>query len=227
MEVKNIYRGKELLHYDYLMSLRDDLREDFFNAHPEYSNLDDWAGDHYTKDGWKISIIQYDNVNDKEDKAGMRAEMAAAQLRAAKEKYPTVHDNILMKWGKDCIVCGYAALMPGAVIARHTGDENRHAKNIRIHIPLVVPDGDIGMEIYGEEVDWSDLFCFDNQKVHSVWNFTDKPRLILLLDLKRSVCGLPQGIPWTKESEDTAPGFAKLYGEQIGVCKYNLPTDVK
>lgn len=217
IDVKNIYRGKEIIHYDYLMSLREGLIEDFFKAHPEYSNLDDWGGDHYSKDGWKISIIQYNNINDKEDKAEMRSEMAAAQLRAAKEKYPTVHDKILQRWGDDCIVCGYAALLPGAVIYRHTGDENRHAKNIRIHIPLIVPSGDIGMEIYGEETDWSDLFAFDNQKVHSVWNNTKEPRLILLLDLKRAVCDLPDGEPWTKESELNAPLFPKLYGDKGGL----------
>jgi hypothetical protein len=217
---KNIYRSKEIIHYDYLMSLREDLIKDFFNAHPEYSNLDDWGGDHYSKDGWKISIIQYRNWNDKEDKAEMRDEMYKAQLDAAKEKYPTVYEKILQKWGDDCIVCGYAALMPGAVMQRHTGDENRQAKNIRIHIPLIVPDGDIGMEIYGEQIDWSDLFAFDNQKVHSVWNFTDKPRLILMVDLKRNVCELPDGEPWTKESEDTAPPFPKLYGDKIGIPEY-------
>ena len=220
MEVKNIYRGREIIHYDYLMSLRDGLIEDFHKAHPDYSNLDDWGGDHYTKGGWQISIIQYDNVNDKEDKAEMRTEMAEAQLRAAKEKYPTVYNKILEKWKDDCIVCGYAALLPGCVMQRHTGDENRQAKNIRIHIPLIVPEGDIGMEIYGEEIDWSDLFAFDNQKVHSVWNLTDKPRLVLLLDLKRSVCDLPQGEAWTKESEDNAPPFPKLYGNKRGIPEY-------
>jgi hypothetical protein len=220
LPVKNIYRGRENKFYEYLMSLRDGLIDDFMKAHPNFTNLNDWGGDHYTRGGWQISIIHYDNVNDKEDKSEMRTELAETQRRIAKEKYPTVHDKILEKFGKDCIVCGYAALLPGAVIQRHTGDENRQAKNIRIHIPLIVPEGDIGMEVYGEAIDWSDLFCFDNQKVHSVWNFTKEPRLILLLDLKRDICGLPDGEPWSKESEDTAPSFPKLYGDKIGIPEY-------
>lgn len=208
MEVKNIYRGREIKFYDELMALREDLITDFFNAHPEYTDLKDWGGDHYTPGGWKLAPIKYPSPGNKGNQDAIEA-MTRETLKIAEERYPTVYKHILQRFGDACIVVGYAVLWPGTTLKRHTGDENRQAMNIRIHIPLIVPEGDIGMEIYGEEIDWSDLFAFDNQKIHSVWNWTDKPRLILLLDLLRETCDLPQGEPWTQESEDRAPRFPK------------------
>jgi hypothetical protein len=209
LERKNIYRGRECIDYDYFMSLREDLIKDFFKEHPDFSGTQDWGGDHYTPGGWTMALMKYDAINGKEDKAEMRSNMADENYRQARAKYPTAYEKIMEKYGDNCIVAAYTILWPGCILKRHTGDENRDGYNIRIHIPLIVPEGDVGMEVYGEEVDWSDLFMFDNQKVHSVWNHTDKPRLIFLFDIKRKALDLPQGTTWTQESEDLAPRFPK------------------
>jgi len=208
MELKNIYRGREIKFYDELMAMREGLIEEFNREHPAFEGTIDWGGDHYTPGGWKLAPIKYEHQSDRDGKE-FRTDAATAALETARIKYPFTYEHILKRFGDSCIVCGFAVLTPGTVIKRHTGDENRQAKNIRIHIPLIIPDGDIGAEVYGEEVDWSDLFGFDNQKVHSVWNFTKEPRLIFLLDLLRETCDLPQGEPWTQASEDNAPRFPK------------------
>jgi hypothetical protein len=56
-------------------------------------------------------------------------------------------------------------------------------------------------EVDGEEIDWSDIFAFDNQLVHSAHNLSDGHRLIFLIDIKRSRVGLPPGQLWNKDRQ--------------------------
>jgi hypothetical protein len=202
LPIKNIYRGKEFKYYNDFMSIRQGLIDDFFKAHPNYEGVNDFGGDYYTPNGWRIAPIKYAWEADGNDIAS-RAEMIAD----ANSVYPTACKHIIDRFGDACIGAGYTVLWPGTILGRHTGKENRDALNIRIHIPLVVPKGDIGFEVYSEKVTWDDLFAFDNQKIHSAWNFTSEPRLVFLVDLLREVCDLPQGEPWTQKSEDNAPLF--------------------
>jgi hypothetical protein len=202
---RNIYRGREFKFYDELMSIREGLIKDFFASHPDYNGVNDFGGDYYTPGGWRLAPIKYSWEADGNDLVDRIAEMA----ESAKTMYPTAQEHIIERFGDDVISAGYAVLWPGTILGRHTGKENREAMNIRIHVPLVVPEGDIGMEVYGEVVDWSDLFAFDNQKIHSIWNLTEQPRLIFLMDMLRSACDMPQGELWTQESEDAAPPFPK------------------
>jgi hypothetical protein len=125
-----------------------------------------------------------------------------------RENFPTAYTHILDRF-PDCIFATYGVMMPHSVIVRHTGAENRNGKYIRIHIPLIVPEGDIGFEVACEEVDWSDIFGFNNQKLHSAWNNTEHPRLVFVFDILRSTCDLPLGIPWSKEDNDLTPRFPK------------------
>lgn len=218
---KNIYRGKEVIHYDYLMSLREDLIKDFFKQHPDFNGQNFWPTTALTiPNSWGMSLLKYNHVNeigklDKKDTAEQRMSLIKHN-EENKVKYPTAYNKIIDHWGDDCQVAAYLTLHPGAVLQRHTDDENRESKYIRIHIPLIIPDGDVGMEIYGEEIRWDDLFAFDNQKIHSVWNFTDKPRLIFLLNLSRSICDMPPTEPWDKQRDELdSPPFPKLYGNSL------------
>ena len=69
--------------------------------------------------------------------------------------------------------------------------ENRDGRTLRIHIPLLVPPGDIFFEVEGVEVDWSDLFGFNNQHIHSAFNLTPKRRLVYLIDITTEKLGIP------------------------------------
>lgn len=223
---KNIYRGREIIHYDYLMGLREELIEEFFKQHPNHEGQDFWPTDALTlPNSWGMSLLKYNHVNEKDnpDKQETAQERMSLikQYEEAKAKYPVAYSKIVDHWGDDCHVAAYLTMHPGTVLRRHTGDENRDAKYIRIHIPLIIPEGDLGMEIFGEQVSWDDLFAFDNQKIHSAWNFTDKPRLIFLLDLARSACNMPEGDPWDKQRDELdAPPFPKLYGDVGGCPEY-------
>jgi hypothetical protein len=101
--------------------------------------------------------------------------------RVAK-KYPTAH-ALVKKYGDYCPCASYSILAPHTVLHRHTGPENRTGENIRIHLPLIIPEGDLFLEASGEEVTWDDIWGFNNQHAHSAYNNTDEWRVIFLIDL--------------------------------------------
>ncbi len=56
---------------------------------------------------------------------------------------------------------------------------------IRIHLPLIVPKGDIFLEVNGERLKWREGKCLvlDTSLPHTFWNYTGKERINLLLSL--------------------------------------------
>ena len=197
-EVKNIYRGKEFRFCDELMALQQGLTEDFLRTFPDFDKIPDTPGtipDRFS--GYKHVSLQYDIDN----MPGANHDMLKFDRSlCTPENFPTAFNHIFPNYD-GVTICGYGLMYPHSVISRHTGIENRTGEWIRVHIPLIIPKGDLGMEVNGEIVDWSDLFAFNNQRLHSVWNFTDEYRLILLVDMLRTCCDLPPGIPF-KEGDD-------------------------
>lgn len=118
----------------------------------------------------------------------------------ATRNFPTAYKLIKEFWD-DCPIASYSYMAPGTVLHRHTGPENRLGEYIRIHIPLIIPPGDVFFEVDGEETTWDDIFGFDNQLVHSAHNLSDGHRLIFLIDIKRSRIGLPPGQLFNKDRQ--------------------------
>jgi hypothetical protein len=114
------------------------------------------------------------------------------------EKFPTA-SKLVLEYDDDCPVAFYSIMAPGTELHRHTGPENLDGKNIRVHVPLIIPEGDIFLEVNGEFVTWDDIFCFDNQYVHSAYNYSDEWRLIFLIDFTRESIGIPPGLPYDVE----------------------------
>lgn len=112
-------------------------------------------------------------------------------------------------FGDDCHIASYSILEPKSVIYRHTDEENRQALKIRIHIPLSIPDGDVGLEVDGNIKTWDAIFAFNTQKLHGAWNDTEKRRLVFILDVNRKRLGLPPGTPWTPDYNKNAARFEK------------------
>jgi hypothetical protein len=114
------------------------------------------------------------------------------------KKFPTAF-KLINEIGDDCPVAFYSIMAPNTELHRHTGPENLDGKNIRVHIPLIIPEGDIFLEVDGEFVTWEDIFCFDNQYVHSAYNYSNEWRLIFLIDFTRESIGIPPGLPYDVE----------------------------
>jgi hypothetical protein len=205
-KIKKIYRGKEFKYYSEFMSLVPALTADFLKMHPEFTNLDEFDGlPPHTTGKYKVSLLTY---NKDQMPGAFPGGYVSNKTNDSKEHYPTAYTHFIEKF-PDCTLAAYAVLFPHSVIRRHTGPENRTGEYVRIHLPLIVPEGDIGFEVAGEEVDWSDLFAFDNQRIHSAWNNTDQPRLCFVFDLLRTTCDLPPGYQWTWELDANTPPFPK------------------
>jgi hypothetical protein len=198
--MQNIWRGRELKIYDELKSIQQALKDEFFAAHPNYEGEGGYTyiGNQYPRpDSWVNYCVKYE-FDGSSDEIKAAAVLAG---QAAKIKFPTAA-ALVEKYGDDCNCASYAVFDANSVIRRHSGIENREAKMVRIHIPLLVPEGDIGFEVDSEEVTWDDIFAFDNQKLHSAWNNTNEKRLIFIIDVSRTVLDLPPGTPWIgKEAE--------------------------
>jgi hypothetical protein len=108
------------------------------------------------------------------------------------KKYPTAY-RLIQEFGDNCSLANYSCMAPNSIIKRHTDPENINGKNVRIHIPLIIPEGDIFLEVNGQEVNWSDCFGFSNQLMHSAFNLTDEYRLVFFLDLTREYVGIDLG----------------------------------
>jgi hypothetical protein len=124
----------------------------------------------------------------------------------AAEKYPTAY-KLVSEFGHHCPIANYSIMAPNTVLKRHTGPENRSGKYVRIHIPLIIPAGDIFMEVDAQEVNWQDMFGFNNQKVHSSFNLSNEYRLIFLIDLDRQFIGLEPGVPFDSNSVSESKPF--------------------
>jgi tetratricopeptide (TPR) repeat protein len=125
-----------------------------------------------------------------------------------RERFPTA-TALTEKYGDDCPISTYSIIESNAVIQRHTGIENRDNEFIRIHIPLVVPEGDVFFECEGAEIDWTDIWAFDNQLIHSAHNYTPFRRLIYLIDIRRSLLGLEVGEKYDVRRQYQVPEFTR------------------
>lgn len=78
----------------------------------------------------------------------------------------------------------FSILKPGKHIPPHEGPYNGV---LRVHLGLIIPDGDCGIRVGDEESGWAEGRClvFDDTFDHEAWNFTDERRAVLFLDIER------------------------------------------
>mmetsp|Transcript_29815 Transcript_29815/g.95363 ORF Transcript_29815/g.95363 Transcript_29815/m.95363 type:complete len:255 (-) Transcript_29815:16-780(-) len=80
----------------------------------------------------------------------------------------------------------FSTLAAGASIQPHCAPANLR---LRVHYPLVVPEGasvdDCGMRVADEKLQWveGEPLIFDDSYEHEVWNKTDQERVVLLFDI--------------------------------------------
>jgi Aspartyl/Asparaginyl beta-hydroxylase len=224
-EIPRFWRRPEIPIADYLMSHQQALRDEFmagFNTleeaiksqgtntldrpdqNPEeasqFIRTKDEAGEFKpSMESWKNISFKYEHPDE-----GLYYEID----QEVANKFPTAY-KLIKKFGKDCPIANYSCLAPNSVIQRHTGPENRHGEFIRIHIPLIIPEGDVFFECNGEEITWSDIWGFNNQLPHSAHNYTDKYRLAFLIDLRRIAIGMEPGPKYSKRHEVLATPFVR------------------
>lgn len=78
-------------------------------------------------------------------------------------------------------VC-YSVLTPGSHILPHRGVTNTR---LVTHLALVVPEGDLALNVSGESHGWEEgrCFTFDDTFEHEAWNRSAKTRVVMLMDV--------------------------------------------
>jgi len=196
---KNIFKREDFpKDAEYMMSLVDGLRNDYLNYNANVLE----------KDPSKIRLVgddtHPDNIEHLLDTPGtwrsisVIYQFADKNIRMDEEtkKYFPTALELTDYYGADTPISNYSSIEPGTVIHRHTGIENRSGEYIRVHIPLIIPEGELFFEVAGEIVTWDDIWAFNNQKLHSAWNYTDKRRVVYIIDIRRTRLGLPPGLPY-------------------------------
>ena len=182
---KYIWRHNEIPYSEQFMKIAHLLRDEFVNAHPE---ILDQGQARAKKDEHKI----WHDINGWVPLGILYKKQWAQDEQTIKDTYPTAHKLVKM-FGDDCNVATYSLMKPNSKIPLHTGDEeNRYCKYIRCHIPLIVPEGDMGLWVMGQTIGWRNgVFGFDNSGVHIAWNRAPANRLVFIIDLHRSTLGIP------------------------------------
>lgn len=191
--MKSCIKGKEFKYYDMLKDAQEDLKKEFFAVYPNYEDPDNTyvASDNHQGPNirsWRIYPIKYaptyhDSIKD--DLANV-AEFAVKYGH----KFPTAC-RLLEHFGDFIKAGSYVVLDPHSNIDWHHDIENPDGTIFSVHIPLDIPEGDLGLELKDTEIiRWDDIFAWDNYILHRAWNNTDKPRLIFLLYASKEWCGL-------------------------------------
>ena len=229
-QLKKIWRRNELPVADHLMSFQEALRNEFLDGFASVeeaclkyttNNLDlrmfgvgldetvqgvevknPATGEfERTPDGWKSIQFKYGRHDDFIDFEFHRSD----NDRIAK-RYPTAH-NLVKSYGEFCPIANYSIFAPQTILNRHSGPENREGKNIRIHIPLIIPEGEVYLEASGEEVTWDNIWGFNNQHTHSAFNFTDQWRVIFMIDLDMAHIGMEPQLPFNPAMDLASRGI--------------------
>lgn len=101
--------------------------------------------------------------------------------------------NLLKQYLGDALRTAlFSRLDPETTLAPHTGWKDLANHVLRLHIPLVVPNGSYcGTWVDGcvENQCVGKVICFDDSKVHRAFNYSQEERIVLIVDLIRNVEG--------------------------------------
>ena len=222
-----IFRREHLINADYYMSFQDSLRKEFlknFDSLETAMNAqaglaldptfrDDLSYDDEILSSRKPGTNEFIKNNAAWKTVGFKyahedAGIYFNGLDDAEEDFPTAV-KFIRSLGDACPVAVYSILDPQTILNRHNGPENVKGETIRIHIPLIIPEGDVFLEVDGTEVQWNDIWGFNNQLPHSAYNLTDEYRLVFFFDIRRDSIGLAPGKPTPDDVWDTVQPFVR------------------
>jgi beta-hydroxylase len=90
----------------------------------------------------------------------------------------------LLKNVPGLVVAFFSIMEPGTQVPPHRGVTKAW---YNCHLGLVVPEGQVGIEIAGRRVGWreGEWIVFDETNRHRVWNETAQSRVVLFLQVRR------------------------------------------
>lgn len=168
-------------HMGLLSKLEDNfeaIRDEYMNMHFRQKTEDSTTGSDY--------IDEHKNFLHTGDWDWMSYVLKGKKQSSFAEKCPitasVLDSTSRLMTGTPLSFAFFSTMGPGAQIKPHFGPCNLR---IRVHFPLVVPSGDVGMKIGNEIVRWEagKPLLFDDSYEHEVWNRSSGDRVILLFDL--------------------------------------------
>jgi hypothetical protein len=133
----------------------------------EINKLDSSISKHYLNSSknqeWKVIILIYNGNS----------------ILSSKKMFPKTIE-ILQKI-KYIRMAGISCLEPRGYIPPHN-DEG--IERYKYHLPLIIPEK-CGIKINNIDYNFDKEFIFDDTYTHSVWNNSDKPRFVLIIDILR------------------------------------------
>jgi aspartyl/asparaginyl beta-hydroxylase (cupin superfamily) len=159
----NIFMDKENF-VQRLLSNYDEMFEEYSNYHKRTIALPGWDKDATPIEHWR-SITLWWNYK--------------PMLRT--QKFFPVSTE-LVREGPTHKASGWLLLHPHSSTPVHKHDD--WGKKIILHIPMVIPDGDVGFNVDGKVHRWvpKEPFAFDVTQTHYGFNNTDNLRAIFVLD---------------------------------------------
>ena len=84
------------------------------------------------------------------------------------------------------VLAMFSMMEPGTVVPLHTGVSKAL---INVHLGLDVPKGNCRIEVDGKARGWENgkLLVLDDTFPHQVWNYTERTRVVLLMQIRRPV----------------------------------------
>ena len=164
-----MYSRENFLYTEILEASTDAIEKDFHNIYGGVKNL---------------NIIK----SPKQDK-GVSAEWVGSFAYFAKrtpqwDKHCTSNSKFLKQLvdqipKEHLLGIWFSAILPGGIIQWHIDKYDSDVNYIRVHLPLIVPQGDIGITVEETTYKWTrgQVFCFDPFVMHTAWNKTEHLRL--------------------------------------------------
>ena len=151
--------------------------------------------EHGDNEAWMLEAVRYLDyyINKGEYKKPNKIEVngikyADSSFKESIETYPT-SKTLVSLWSDYTGSAFYSIIDRNNKIPIHTAPGNRDRKTLRIHIPLIIPKNtgwkQLGFESEGTKLVWDEVWGFDNQSLHSAWNYTNERRLVFIIDLDR------------------------------------------
>lgn len=170
METGMVYNNDKFIYKTYIDEHIDAIREEFLNI--DFSNAPLYPEGSYVNldihKKWKMIIMKIMGEWNTDNKV----------------IYP-IFNKFVESFGEQCRSAGFSILEPGGEVLTHTDTEEGHERYVIVHVPLLIPEGNVGFTENAETGTWEEgnSFILDVESPHSIWNFTDSPRVVILLEI--------------------------------------------
>ena len=156
----------------------DQIKEDFFRVYGAVDNLKIIKSpkqDQGVSAEWVGSFAYFQKRKPQWDSF---CESRSVFLKPFVESFP--QDHLLGIW--------FSAILPGGIIRWHIDKYDQGEDYVRVHLPLIVPEGDIGITVEDTTYKWEQgkVFCFNPFVMHTAWNKTNALRLNLNFNFSKN-----------------------------------------